>query len=402
MRFRDALQLAVGALRMQRRRTALSLLGTAIGVGAVLLLTGVGQGARAYVQTQVQGLGHGVIAVLPGKVETTGGMPGIGGVPNDLTLGDGLAVARRVRSVERVAPLVIANETVEHDARSRQVIVLGTTPELRPIRELELRSGSFLPEGPWDRGAAVVVLGQGVARELFPAGDALGNWLRLGGWRLRVLGVLATQGRHFGIDMDETVFVPVATAQRMFDQRSLSRLVVAVRDGSSLERAEADVAAVLRERHGEEDFTVTTPDAIAEAVTGVLDVLTLALAGIAAVSLAVAGIGTMNVMLVAVSERTGEIGLLRAIGADRRHVSTVFLIEAALLSGAGGLCGLVLGWVGILLVARLVPALPAELVPWAAVAAVATAVLVGLVFGLLPARRAVLLDPVDALAKGQR
>jgi putative ABC transport system permease protein len=399
VRAADVLRSAAGAIAGERRRTALSLLGVAVGVAAVVLPTSLGEGARRYVSQQFRSLGTDVIAVLPGKVETTGGLPGFGGVPNDLTLDDAQALRRHLREAWRIAPVCIGNDTISHGERSRQVAVFGTTHEMLAMRELELRAGTFLPDEPWERGSPVVVVGSALSRELFPGESPVGKTVRVGSWRMRVIGELGLQGVHFGIDMDQTVFVPVATAMKMFDRTSLFRLPVQVRPGTDVGATERRIVELLTQRHGEEDFTVTTPDAVMSSLGSILDALTLALVGIAAISLCVAGIGILNVMLVSVAERQSEIGLMKAVGATPRQVLALFLTEAVALSGAGGLLGLAAGLALVRAARALFPVFPAATPPWAAAAALAVSLVVGVTFGFLPARRAVRLDPVHALRK---
>ena len=398
MRALTALRFAAGSLAASRKRTALCLLGISIGVAAVLVLTGLGDSTRAWLRGQFETIGTNVVGVLPGKVETTGAVPGFGGTPNDLTLADARSLARMVPAVERVAPIVLGNETVEHGQRSRQVLVFGSSAEILAIRDLELRAGEFLPDAPWERARPACVLGSGLARELFPVENPVGGIVRVGGWRMRVLGVLASRGQRFGIDLDDTVFMPVATAMAMFDRSSLFRIAVEVRPGRDLDLAGEACTAVLTARHGEEDFTVTTPDAVLESLESILDMLTLALVGIASISLAVAGIGIMNVMLVVVSERQAEVGLMKAVGAEPAQVLQLFIAEAALLSGLGGVLGLALGY-GLLFAARWVwPVFPFQAPAWAAAAGLALSIVVGVAFGSWPASRAVRLDPVTALS----
>jgi putative ABC transport system permease protein len=290
------------------------------------------------------------------------------------------------------------NDTVSSGDRSRQILVLGTSLEMLELRDLDLRSGSFLPEGPWDRGSSVIVLGLGASRELFGSENPVGQVVRLGGWRMRVVGVMGSQGVHFGIDMDETAFVPVATALAMFDESSLARIGVEVRGGIDMERTVERVRSILIERHGEEDFTIVTPDAMLDALGSILAALTLAVAGIGAISLAVAGIGIMNVMLVSVSERTAEVGLMKAIGATRGQIVAVFLAEAVLLSALGGALGIAVGLGAVHLLAVPYPALGGRAPLWAVAAALGLALAFGALFGVLPARKAAGLDPVVALS----
>jgi len=395
---RDLLGFATRALRGHRLRTGMSLLGVAIGVAAVVTLTALGEGARRYVVGQFASVGTNLVIVVPGRTETTGGMPGIGGVPNDLTLDDARAVLRAVPEIDKAAPLVLGTETVAFRERRRQIAVFGSTHEALEVRRLAVASGRFLPVLDWDRGSPVAVLGHTTARELFPGQDPVGQIVRVGDWRMRVIGVLASRGQQLGLDMDDVVVVPVATAMKMLDRRSLFRLVLQVDTHADLDRAKERVVRLIAERHGEEDVTAITQDAVVGALSSILGALTLALAGIASISLAVAGVGIMNVMLVSVSERTREIGLLKALGAGRRQILAAFLAEAVLISSVGGVLGLAVGWLAVRALVALYPALPATPPPWAVAAAFSLSVVVGGIFGVLPARRATRLDPVAALA----
>jgi putative ABC transport system permease protein len=298
-----------------------------------------------------------------------------------------------------VAPISKGSETVSFGERRRQVGVVGTTSEFLEIRRLRLARGTFLPEGELRRGEAVVVLGAGVARELFQAADPLGQIVRIGDARARVIGVIAPEGTQLGMNLDEVAVMPVARAMRLFNRRSLFRVIVDVRAHADLAVAARNTIAVLTERHGEEDVTVITQDAVVSSFSKIVRTLTLAVAAIAAVSLAVAGIGIMNVMLVSVTERTAEVGLLRALGAGRAQIARVFLAEAALLSLAGGLAGLAVGLLGVAALVAIYPALPARVPLWAVASSLGVALLVGLLFGIAPARRAARLDPVAALGR---
>ena len=393
----DLLHFALRALFGHRLHTALSLLGMAIGVAAVITLTALGEGARRYVIDQFANIGSNLLIVVPGKTDTTG-IPGLAAASHDLTLEDSRAIARGVPEAERLAPFVIGTESVAHGARRRQVAVVGATRELLEVRKLALRRGEFLPAEELRRGRPVVVLGFRTAHELFPGEEAVGQVVRIGGWRMRVIGVLTPKGTQLGADIDETAVVPVATGMRMLDRRSLFRIMIQVRGGANLEAVKAKVTRLLAERHREEDVTVLTQDAVVSTFSQILGALTLALGAIAAVSLSVAGIGIMNVMLVSVSERTREVGLLRAVGVGRRQVLAVFLTESAILSAAGGLLGLAAGGVAVRILVGVFPALPASPPVWAVVSALALSLAIGVLFGWLPARRAARLDPVAALA----
>ena len=398
MKIADAAQFAWTALTRQRRRSVLSMLGVTVGVAAVVILTALGEGARRYVVQEFASLGTNLLIVFPGKNETTGMFPGVGGVPNDLTLDDAAALAREVREAGLVVPISMGNETVSHGERRRQLIVLGTTHDFLEARELRVQSGRFLPSGEMERGTSVAVVGTKVVEELFAGESPLGRVMRIGDWRMRVIGVLEGKGHQIGIDLNDMVIVPVASAMRMFDQSSLFRILLKVGAHSDLERAKQRVLAVLTERHDEEDVTCMTQESVVASLSKILTALTLAVAGIGVISLSVAGLGVMNLMLVTVSERTQEVGLLKAVGATGPQVLALFLAEAILLSAAGALAGIALGWVFVQVFVAVYPSFPASPPMWAVVSVFVVAVGVGALFGVLPARRATRLDPVAALA----
>ncbi len=397
MRFLDLLAFAAGALRGHRLRTALSVAGVAVGIAAVVALTALGEGARRYVVDQFVSLGSNLLIVLPGKVETTGAAP-FGGVTHDLTIDDFRAIERLPR-VRHAAPMVVATDTVHFQDRGRAVPVLGTTAEFAEVRKLEVASGDFLPPGDPDQGGAEIVLGLTVARELFRGESPLGQVVRVGPWRFRVVGVLAPRGRSLSFNIDDVVFIPVRTAMRVFNRSTLFRVLIDVRAHEGMSLTKRDVETLMAERHRADDVTVITQDALLAAFSKILNALTLALVGIASVSLAVAGVGIMNVMLVSVTERRAEIGLLKALGVLDRQVLTAFLTEAILLAAGGGAVGLALGAGAIRAFVSFYPSFPASPPAWAAGAAMAVSVGVGVGFGVWPARRATRLDPVAALAR---
>lgn len=400
MRTRDLLHLATESIVRARLRSVMMLIAMAIGVAAVVVLTSLGEGARRYVTGEFQSLGTDLLIVLPGRSETTGVQPGLfaGETPRDLTLDDARSLTR-LPGVERVAPMVIGSVPVSAGERSREVPVVGTNAEFYAVRRLSMSQGAFLPHGEIDRDLAVCVIGRKVSAELFPHAPAVGATLRIGERRFRVIGVLGESGRSIGFDMQELVIIPVASAEQLFNTQSLFRILVQARDRDAMPRVKDAVRADLARRHqGEEDVTVVTQDAVLATFNRIFTALTLTLAGIASVSLAVAGILIMNVMLVAVSQRTAEVGLMKALGARGRQISALFLAEAVLLSAAGALTGLAVGYTANWIIGRVYPALPLAPPAWAVAMAVIVAVASGVVFGLQPARRAARLDPVVALA----
>ena len=392
----ELIAFAIGALRGHRLRTALSVAGVAVGIAAVIALTALGEGARQYVVQEFSSLGTNLLIVIPGKVETTGMMP-FGGTVHDLTIDDYRAVVTRIPLVQRAAPLATGEETLRYGGKARSVPVIGTTEELVEVRNLRIGAGQFLPAGDPDQGGAEIVLGVKVAQELFGAESPLGKVVRLGEWRFRVVGVLEPRGRSLGFDFDDLVFVPVRTSMRIFNRSSLFRILVELPEDGDLKAGKEAVIELLAERHRAEDVTVITQDAVVNTLDSILGVLTLALAAIASVSLTVAGVGIMNVMLVAVSERRHEIGLLKALGASTTQILAVFITEAAVLSTFGGLVGLGAGWAAVVAFVQVYPTFPAATPAWAVVASLVMSMVVGIFFGVVPARRAAHLDPVEAL-----
>ena len=401
MRSTDLIRFARDAATGNPLRTALLVLAMAIGVAAVVVLTALGDGARRYVMNEFSSLGSNLVIVLPGRSQTGGFSPGnaITNTPRDLTVDDAQAL-QRASAVARVAPLAIGTSEISAGGKLREVLVAGTTAEYRELRHMELAQGRFLAVGDWRRGAAEAVIGAKVRQELFGNAAALGQLVRVGDRRIRIVGVLAASGQGLGLNTDELVFVPVALAQAMFNSNTLFRVMAEARSREVIETAKAQMANIIKARHdGEEDVTVITQDAVLATFDRLLGALTLGVAGIAAISLAVAGILVMNVMLVSVSQRTAEIGLLKALGATGGGIRLMFLTEASMLSLTGAVVGFVLGQLGAALIRQLYPTFPAYPPDWAVLAGLITALVTGILFGVLPARRAARLDPVLALSR---
>jgi putative ABC transport system permease protein len=396
MSLTDLVGFAGGALVGHRLRTILSVLGMAVGIAAVVALTALGEGARLYVIREFSAMGSNLLIVLPGKVETTGAMP-FGGVTHDLTLEDFRMMESHLPRVRRAAPASMGTETVHFRGKSRSAPILGTTPELMEIRRLRVGSGRFLSESDLTRGGAEVVLGVKVAKELFGAENPLGQAVRIGEWRFRVVGILEPRGRSLGFDMDDLVIVPVQTGMSMFNRSSLFRILVEVRSQNEMTQTRKDLLRFFKDRHRAEDVTVISQDAMLASFSAILQAMTMALAGIASISLVVAGVGIMNVMLVSVTERRAEIGLLKALGAANRQILAVFLTEAVLLASAGGLAGLAVGYTAVRLFVGYYPSFPATPPAWAVLSALVLSLFVGVGFGVWPARRATRLEPVSAL-----
>jgi putative ABC transport system permease protein len=396
----DILVFAGRALSGHRLRTGLSLLGVAVGVTSVVLLTSLGEGARLYVVGEFAALGSNLLIVTPGKIETSGLAPPVGSAPHDLTLDDVTAIERRVPRIRHVAPMVIGSVTARAGDLTRDVVVAGVTPEWKSVRRLNVGIGQFLPPGEAGADASVCVVGAAIQRELFQGANPLGETLRLGDERFRIIGVIAPRGTSLGMDLDQIVIIPLARHMKMFNLTSLFRVLVEVSSQDDLPAAQRAVIEILKARHDdEEDVTVQTQESMLTTFSHLLSMLTMALAGIAAISLSVAGVGIMNVMLVSVSERTPEIGLLKALGASSGQILRLFLAEAATLSAAGGVAGLGAAIGLIALARRLYPSFPVQPPPWAIPLAVIVSLAVGVLFGVAPARRASKLDPVAALSR---
>ena len=396
----DVLQFSFRAAVGYPARTLLTLLAMAIGVGAVILLTALGEGARLYVTREFTSLGTHLLIAIPGRSETTGGPPPLlGETPRDLTLEDALAL-KRSSAIRRVAPVAIGSAPVAWQQREREATIMGSTAEMFDIRQLSMAQGRFLPAGNPSRGSAVCVLGYKIKRELFGNSSPLGEWVRIGGRRFRVIGVIAAKGQSLGLDMGDIAIIPVASAQMLFNTSSLFRILIQAGGREAVPRAKKAILKIIQDRHeGEDDVTVITQDALLKTFDRIFNALTLTVGGIAAISLAVAGILIMNVMLISVSQRKTEIGLLKAIGSPRSQILRLFLSESAVLSLIGSFLGVVLALVGTWASQRFYPNFPVTIPWWALTAATLVGVLTGLVFGVLPARRAAGLEPVEALSR---
>ncbi len=400
MKLADVFRFASGSLQGSPARTLLMMLAMSIGVAAVVVLTALGEGARRYVVDQFSSLGTNLVIVLPGRTETAGVGPGLmsGQTPREITLEDAAAL-QRSHAVKYIAPLTVGSATLSRGALNREVVVAGSSADLLTVRHMSMAMGRFLPAGSLDESTPVCVLGDMLKRELFGNEQAVGQWVRLGDRRFRVIGVLASQGESMGMRTDELVIIPVAAAHQLFNTSGLFRVLIEARSRDAIPQAVRDAEEIMLQRHsGERDVTVITQDAVLQTFDRILTALTMAVGGIAAISLAVAGVLIMNVMLIAVAQRIKEIGLLKALGAPGRQIRNLFFAEAALLSGIGSVTGLLLGYLGSFIIGRVYPSLPVSPPWWAVIAATATALGTGILFSVWPARRAARLDPVAALA----
>lgn len=396
----DTFHHAYHSIRSQLVRTLLIVLAMSIGVTSVTVLIALSESARSYIINEFQALGTHLVIVLPGRTETTGGAPPIfGETPRDLTLQDAEALLSSPY-VAAIAPLTIGSAPVTAAGLERETNVFGSTHELLRVRHLTMAQGSFLPKSDTDAALSICVIGQTIRKELFANTSALGQWLRINDRRFRVIGVLASEGESIGVDFDEMVIIPVASAQALFDTQSLFRILIEAKSRDAMVKAVEDVKKIIKLRHeGEEDITIITQDSVVNAFNKILTALTIAVAGIGGISLVVAGVLVMNVMLVSVTQRTAEIGLLKALGASQAQVQWLFLTEAILLSVVGAVIGVVLGQSALSALQMVYPNFPVNLPSWGLVSALVVSISTGLLFGVLPARKAASLDPITALAK---
>jgi putative ABC transport system permease protein len=393
----DLARFTTASLASHRLRTLLTALGIAVGIAAVILLTSIGEGLHRFVISEFTQFGTNIIGVSPGRTETRGGPPvGVINTVRPLTIDDAIAL-RRAPHVLLTDPSVSGNADVAIFGRTRRVMVSGVGHHFSEALRMRVALGDFLPDDDPHAARALVVLGAKVARELFGADNPLGARIRVGGERYRVIGVMEAKGQVLGFDLDDTVYIPAGRALDMFNREGVMEIHVIHEPTAPVDEVVEGITRILTARHSGEDFTVTPQQKMLEVFGTVLGAITFAVAAIAGVSLLVGGVGILTILTIAVAERTAEIGLLRAVGATQRTILMIFLGEAALLAALGGAAGLAFGW-GIALALKLaVPALPVH-TPWNyALAAELMAVAVGLAAGVLPARRAARLDPVEAL-----
>ena len=391
MRTGEAFRVALDALRANRLRSALTMLGVVIGVAAVVILVALGAGAKQEVEQQVEGLGSNIIIVVPGKFEF-GSAPSV----SRLTLDDVETLGRVVGDRDRVAVSVASGETVGVGRRTAFVTVNGVNENVPNVFDRRLARGEYITASDVDTRRRVAVLGSSVVTDVFGDVDPLGRQVTIAGVRFRVIGVFEKVGSTFGVDRDSEVHIPVTAAQRLFGVDRIDALAVKAPTADRVEELRPQLVSALKETYQGEEFSAVTQTQILGTIGRILSLLTLVLAAIAAISLLVGGVGVSNIMLVSVRERTREIGLRKALGARQRDVLLQFLIEAVLLCVVGGLIGIGLGVGASLLVSSVSP-LPAVIAWWSPVLAFGVSAAVGIFFGVAPARRAGRLDPVVAL-----
>jgi putative ABC transport system permease protein len=379
-----------------RMRSVLTALGIGIGVTAVVLLTSIGEGVNRYVVEQFTQFGTTTLGVQPGKASTFGISAGVFNSVRPLSLEDAEAIARAPYVLHSV-PVVSGNASVEAEGRERTVNVFAVGPEFDRAFKFSVRVGTFLPPDELEQARPVAVLGAKVYTELYGSKNALGDRIRVGGQRYRVVGIMEAKGDMLGFDLDDTVYIPAARGLELFGREGLHEIDALYAEGAPVDEVVAGIKRILVARHGAEDFTIVTQQQMLEVLGSIMEVLTLGVAALGGISLLVGGVGIFTIMTIAVRERTQEIGLLRAIGATRSRIAQLFIGEAILLSALGGVLGLLSGFAIVAFIGVAVPALPAQISPLYVALAELIAIAIGLMAGVLPARHAASLEPLDAL-----
>ncbi|MDI1278591.1 ABC transporter permease [Methylobacter sp.] len=395
MRYIDLVSLSYRTVISHKLRSSLTALGLIIGIAAVVILTSIGRGIHTFVLAEFTQFGTNLISVHPGKTTTFGVSGASISTVRPLVIADVVSLSK-VENIIAASPMVQGNARIEAGEKQRRTNVLGVGSAVPEIWKIKVVNGRFLPKEE-SNPRAFAVLGNKLATELFGTASPLGQRIRIGSDRFRVVGVMEKKGQMIGFDMDDTIYIPAAKALELFDRESLMEIHLLYKSNTAVERVEKAIKRNLIARHGREDFTLVTQNQMLKSMDSILNILTLAVAALGSISLLVGSVGILTIMTIAVSERTSEIGLLRAVGAERRTIFQLFLCEALALSAAGGLCGVLLGITIVQILDAALPALPVELA-WAyIVAAFMVSLLIGIAAGVAPAMKAARLEPLEAL-----
>ncbi|MDD5391545.1 MAG: ABC transporter permease [Thiothrix sp.] len=392
----DYLHLATTSIRFSRMRSFLTALGIAVGITAVVLLTALGSGVQQYILNQFTQFGAHIIAINPGKSSTLGVSGAMISSVRPLSIEDADSL-RRIQGVQTSVPVVQGNSPVEAGERTRWTTVLGVNHETPQTWQLPVASGQFLPDDAARQARNLAVIGAKIRSELFPNSNPLGQHIRIGQERFRVIGVMESKGQILGFDMDDAVYIPTARALALFNREGLMEVDVLYQPGADETNIIKQIKIILNQRHGAEDITITSQSDMLKTLGSILTILKAVVAGIGSISLLVGGVGILTIMSIAVNERTGEIGLLRALGASRQQVTRLFLLEAAALAGLGGIAGMVVGISIAWLLHAAMPSMPVKIDWLYVLLAESVAIVTGLLAGFAPAQRASALPPVDAL-----
>lgn len=389
----ELLKLSWQSLLANTLRSVLTTLGIIIGVFAIILLVSLGSGLQTYITGQISSLGSNLLFVIPGRV---GGARTPGGVTsNKLLVSDANTLALRLRTVASVAPVVQQTTTLRYLNRTdKGVAVGGSTADYTKIVNITITKGTSFTKAQADSGAKVALIGQTVVKDIFPGVDPIRKVVTIGNGRYTVIGVLGARGSVFGLDQDNTAIIPITTAQQQFNLNNVNLIYLSANNADLVNFVKQQATKILLRRLTTDDFTIQTQESTLSTVTNITNILSLALGGIAAISLLVGGIGVANIMLVSVTERTREIGLRKALGAQKNDILKQFLLEAVILSVSGGLLGIGLGLAasyGLSLI------FVSQVTPWSIFLAFSFSVLVGVIFGMAPAIKASNLSPIEAL-----
>ncbi len=394
MEVKELFKLSFRSLIANKLRSFLTTLGIIIGVFAIIMLVSVGTGLQAYITNQIQGFGSNLIFVIPGN--GTGGRTPGGVVVNKLIAQDAVNIETKLRNYASVAPVFQQGGTIKYKNKTvKGSSILGTTANYADtVKNATLEKGIFFTNSQARSGANVAVIGQTIKENLFPQEEAIGKRIFIGNNIYTVIGVVKKRGAIFGIDQDKIVIIPLVSARKQFGVSQINAIYVSANKEEQISFIEKQIKTILLRRLSEDDFTVQSAESSLEIIGNITNILSLALGGIAAISLLVGGIGVANIMLVSVTERTREIGLRKALGAKRSDILKQFLLESVILSLVGGLIGIAFGLIGSLILAQI---LVSSVTPWSIILAFTFSILVGVVFGMAPALRASKLNPIDAL-----
>jgi putative ABC transport system permease protein len=395
MRYADLISLSYRTVLSHKLRSSLTALGIIIGIAAVVVLTSIGRGIHSFVLAEFTQFGTNLIGVHPGKTTTFGVSGATISTVRPLVMADEVSLSK-VENIIAASPLVQGNARIEARDKQRRTNVLGVGSAVPEIWRINVISGRFLPQEE-SNPRAFAVLGNRLATELFGTANPLGQRIRIGSDRYRVIGVMEKKGQMIGYDMDDTIYIPAAKALELFDRESLMEIHLLYKSNARVAEVEKAIKRNLIARHGSEDFTLVTQNQMLKSMDSILNILTMAVAALGSISLLVGSVGILTIMTIAVSERISEIGLLRAVGAERRTIFLLFLCEALALSAAGGFCGVLLGITTVQILDTALPALPVELA-WAYIfASFMVSLLIGIAAGVAPAMKAARLEPLEAL-----
>ena len=394
MNITESINISITALRVNKLRSFLTMLGIIIGVSSVILLISLGAGLRSYITSQFEQLGSNLLFVIPGRIGAGGRGPG-GATVNKLSQEHVEQIEKNVKDLDGVVPTIQQFSSIKYQNKvQKDVTLIGTTHLFGQVTNLKTTEGRFFTKSESQSGKRVAVVGKTIVTDLFSGKNPVGERIDIKGQKYEIVGIANERGSTFGFDQDNTAIVPKVALEHQFGITQINNIYAKAKSQTDVGKTQEEIKKVLLKDLAEDDFSVMTAEQTLSTIQGILRVISTALAGIAAISLLVGGIGIMNIMLVSVTERTREIGLRKAVGATSHDILLQFLIEAVTISLAGGLLGLILASTATLILSRFIPAI---ITPWSAIVAFGFSVTVGIIFGVAPAIRASRLEPIVAL-----